>query len=149
MAIACLLHSGRVVSSSHINRLYHADWPFYSTTHQYHLSKLMSVGQGWICEGVIIAACHSGCCILARGQWGCFVHSICRQRVLWWTLAEINWGEKRWSQIIKRAKSLSVQFTWESKAPHKAPLPQHSLTHKHKEHLLDSQFKSEGEKQHL
>lgn len=30
MAIACLLHSDRVVSSSNINRLYHGDWPFYS-----------------------------------------------------------------------------------------------------------------------
>lgn len=39
--------------------------------------------------------------------------------------------------------------TWESKVPHKGPLPQHSLTHKHKEQLLDAQFKPEGENQHV
>lgn len=42
----------------------------------------------------------------------------------------------------KKSQSRGLnQVTWESKVPHKAPLPQHSLTHKHKEHLLDSQFK--------
>lgn len=37
-------------------------------THQNCLSNLMSGGEGWICEGVITASCHSGCCILARGS---------------------------------------------------------------------------------
>lgn len=49
----------------------------------------------------------------------------------------------------RRAKLFSNQVTWESKVPHKAPLPQHNLTYKHKEQLLDSQFKPEVKSQHL
>lgn len=51
MAIACLLHSARVVSSSNINRLYHGDWLVYSTAQIYCFSELASVAQGWHFEG--------------------------------------------------------------------------------------------------
>lgn len=106
MAIACLLHSGRVVSSSIINRLYHGDWPFYGATEKYCFPELMSVGHGWICEGVITASCHSGSCIVA----GCSGDALCNVQA--GTCVVVNIGrEKKTKVVVDQVKVFSNQVT--------------------------------------
>lgn len=112
---------------------------------KYCFSKLMSAGQEWVCVGS--TACRR--LYYSQVQPGSFVHGVGKHGVV----VNISRIKKKggWSQIVKRknSKSFFYQVTWESKVPHKAPLPQYSLTHKHKDHLLDSQFRSERENPHF
>lgn len=112
--------AGFLVSSSNVNWLYCGICPIYNTTQNYRSCKLVPVVPQWIFRGCDLV-CHSY-----------------RQACV-----NISRKKSQWSNHF------SSSVTWEPKVPHKVPLPQHSLTRKHREHLLDSQIRSEAENQHL
>lgn len=112
--------AGFLVSSSNVNWLYCGICPIYNTTQNYRSCELVPVVPQWIFRGCDLV-CHSY-----------------RQACV-----NISRKKSQWSNHF------SSSVTWEPKVPHKVPLPQHSLTHKHREHLLDSQIRSEAENQHL
>lgn len=109
-----------LVSSSNVNWLYCGICPIYNTTWNCRSCELVPVVPQWIFRGCDLA-CHSY-------RQACV--NISRKKNQW-------------------RNNFSSLVTWEPKVPHKVPLPQHSLTRKHREHLLDSQIRSEGENRHL
>lgn len=76
MAITCLLHSRRVVSSPHVNRLHRTDWPFYSVslththTHGFYLRQsVFIVRHGFESERVLqCEACVGVMCAVWAGM---------------------------------------------------------------------------------
>lgn len=112
--------AGFLLSSSNLNWLYCGSCPVYNTARNCCSWELVSV----VPQGIF-----RGCDLVCRSYKQACVN-ISRKKNQW---------RNHFSSLV----------TWEPNVPLKVPLPQHSLTRKHREYLLDSQIRSEGENQHL